>query len=464
MLAPNSRHFTSDELRQLRRSDQPLPSVTEARLVYHLGALCPACWAAVRELPPLETEPKVSNVPVVLALRTLTRPRQAQLELHAWHRLRVLEAGQRHLGFSFLMLEELCELAGSRPLETVDHLRYCAGNGVLLLHVPDAHDLQASFYSRMSTGLSRANQLQEAEEALALAKFHADQGTGRDELRVDCLRAQAMLADAENRTDRVWAAYEDAAALLENQHPADCLAEILYGLGKAMLYYSPANRIQATGIFKRALAILDRLEPGTNPRLRLSLIHRLASALLAVVVEERTAGTETKVCATLREVQEHLRGTEELYRRYATPLMRAQRAGFLAQAWLVEDHQQAVAWLREALSGFCEHGEVDEALNLELRVVLFEAKMRRLDQAIDPPAPRCFNYWQFPQQRQFYVQVRKELAELLAQSGETNRPKGFPPVKDFLAALKVELEAITSLNGPPAADAANGVSSTEEQA
>jgi len=415
MFAHASSHFTTDELREIRSRHQRLEYGTEARLVYHLADLCPACWAAIRKLPPPESELKASKAPVVLALRRLTSPHEALLELDANHRASVLAAGERVLGFCFLLLEEVRKGSPAVPRDAARYLPVCAGtvagSGVLLLHVPEAHDLHARYFSLLALALCGAKDLVQAREAVALAKFHAEKGTGLAEVRAGCLEAEASVASLENRRDRAWELLEDAAGLLVDHHPPDRRAETLLYLGTAMLAYNPGNRIQGSGIYKEALAILDRVEPGTNPRVRLHLIHQLVPVLLEIALENllnRTGGV-----ATLREAEEYLRGSESLYHRYGTPLIEAERSGYLGIILLDSDYARASIWLREATARFCELDAVDAAVNLTLRLTLFGAVKRPPGDPGDAHARLCFDVWQFPEQRRFYLQVQDRLHELL---------------------------------------------------
>ena len=447
MFEHDSFHFTTDELREIRSRHERLEYGTEARLVYHLADLCPACWAALRKLPPPESELKASRVPVVLALRRLTSPHEALLELDANHRASVLEAGERVLGFCFLLLEEVRKAAPHPPRDAARYLPVCAGtiagSGVLLLHVPEAHDLHARYFSVLALALCGAKDLVQAGEAVALAKFHVENGTGRAEVRAGCLEAEATVASLENRRDRAWELLEDASGLLVDHHPPDRRAETLLYLGIAMLAYHPGNRIQGSGIYKEALAILDRREPGTNPRLRLHLIHQLVPVLLEIALENllnRTGGV-----ATLREAEEYLRGSEALYRRYGTPLIEAERSGYLGVILLDSDYARARVWLREAIAKFCELEAVDEAVHLTLRLTMFSSVDRVPGDHAQAYARLCFNIWQFPEQRRFCIQVHERLYKMLVINRVgSSAAEGLQKLRISLGEIKEQLAGAVS--------------------
>jgi len=442
MFANDSSHFTTDELREIRRRHQRLEYGTEARLVYHLADLCPACWAAIRKLPPPESELKASKAPVVLALRRLTSPHEALLELDANHRASVLAAGERVLGFCFLLLEEVRKGSPAVPRDAARYLPVCAGtvagSGVLLLHVPEAHDLHARYFSLLALALCGAKDWVQAGEAVALARFHVENGTGSPDVRAGCLEAEATVASLENRRARAWELLEDAAGLLVDHHPPDRRAETLLYLGTAMLAYNTGNRIQGSGIYKEALTILDRMEPGTNPRLRLHLIHQLVPVLLEIALEKllnRTSGV-----ATLRETEKYLRGSEALYRRYGTPLIEAERSGYLGIISLNSDYARAKVWLRDAIAKFCELEAVDEAVNLTLRLTMFCSVDRLPGDHAQAYARLCFNIWQFPEQRRFCIQVHARLHEMLVTHRVgSGASEGLQKLRISLGAIKEQL-------------------------
>ncbi len=442
MVTHASAHFTTAELGELRSQPDLIEAPMEARLVYHLGARCPDCWSALRELPSPEDELEATDVPVVLALRRLTAPAAAVLELDACHRSSVLEAGERNLGFCFLVLEEIRKAAPSSPVAGLEYLRFSddaiSGNGVLLLHVPEAHDLHARYLTLVAGTLGRVSQSGQAAEALALARFHLDRGTGRPEIRAGCLEAEAALACAENRKDRGWSLLEDAAALLEDHDPADRRAETLLLLGNTMVSYSPSTRIQAHGIYQEALGILDGLAPGTNPRLGLSLTHQLVRLLLDLDLERRVNRIPGGAKAARKAAEKQLLGSEALYQRYATPELHGQRAAFLGFVYLETDKPSAMAWFREATECFSKAGTVDAAVDLMMRLLLIWALE---DRVADPARVQGVigrEIWRLPEQKAFYEEALVRVGTLLVpEELEGSLPESLQAIASELIKLRI---------------------------
>ncbi len=419
MFPQDSVHFTTAVLGELRSRPDQYDSAMEARLIYHL---CANCWAALRELPPSEGTPKGYGVsPVILALHRFPTSTEAVLELDVRHRASVLEAGDRNLGFCFLLLEEIRKYSPFRPVDAAMHLRFCeadfSGTGVLLLHVQDAHDLQARYLSLLVLARSNLGQLGQARDALDMARLHLAHGTGRVEVRAGFLEAEAALTCSEEGRDRGLPILEEAAALLADHHPMDHRAEILLSLGNTMLAHTSDNRTQAHGIYEEALAILDGMAPGTNPRLRLNLTHQLVRLLFDIDQEERIAGNPAEVGSARKAAKQHLLDSAALYRRYGTPTHRGERAAFLGLVSLDTDRAAAMTLFREATETFSEAYDADSALELMLRLMFLCA----VDSESGGPNPLdggiSHEIWRIPVRRLFYAHVLHSLEELLKTSG-----------------------------------------------
>ena len=414
-----SSHFKTAELRRIRRGVNRIRYGAEVRLVYHLGGLCPACWSALRELPPPESELKATDVPLVLALRRLAITPEAVLALDANHRTCVLDAGERPLGFCFLLLEEIRKIAPSTPRDAAKYLRLragaVAGSGVLLLYAREAHDYHGLYLSSLATALCGANELRQAGEAIELARFHLDHGSGRADRWAGYLEARAALARAANRRDWAWGFLEDAAALLSDHDPADRRAEILLCQANAMLADDSKKRDQAVRINREALAILDSLAPGTNPLLRVKLIHQLASIHMAVYLENRLRGTPARRSAGRKPAEKELLRSAALYRRHGTPGLRGERAGFLGLIYLDNNHSAAMDMLREATAAFAESGDVDSAVNFVLRLVY----LKMADEPTGNPDKVDWSIfheiWQLPEQGEFFHKVYKGFNEAMVE-------------------------------------------------
>jgi len=444
MFVHDSSHFTTDKFEEIRREHEPIGYATEAGLLYHLGTLCPSCWAALRELRPVEQQQlKATEVPVVLALRALTSPPEDLLARDASYRAAVAEAGERPLGFCFLLLEEVRNAAPARPRFAVKHLRSRAGaiggNGVLLVHVREAHDLQARYLSILAGTLGRAEESVQGWEALALARFHLDRGSGRAELRAGCLEAEATLAGAENRNDEARVLLERAAALLAEYQPADRRAETLLQLGDILHGPGSGNRAHAGDVYQEALAILDGLEPGTNPLLRLFLVRELVGVLLEDNLTRPLSGPVKGRRAALREAERQLLESEALYRDWAVPAICAERIGYLGLLGLEKDYEQATAWLRQASARFCELDAVDSAVDLMLRVTLRWEPDDRPGELGPLVTRTCEDVWRFKEDEKFWLKVQVRLLE-----GVTQHSREIMPA-DVFEALGMELEKLKAL-------------------
>jgi hypothetical protein len=413
---PPGPHFSVDDLVDILSTTQALGAETEARLIHHFALLCPECGAALDELPPLDD--CCPSSPTTGALSKMVTPAAAHLELTPNHRGAIAASRSRPLGFCHLLAEEAwwaveCNL----KYGVVDFLRGFFGsilaNGACLAAPREAHDLQAHLLALIAQAYSWAGDPIRAGEAVALAKLHLARGKGGPEPKASLLEVEAQLAPLKSKTATGWALLDEARRLLEGYEPADRQAEILLYRGIVTTRYREDTLWpRATAAFRQGLAILDRLEPGTNPALRLDLSHKLAAVEAELLFLNRIAGTDHEGLDAAA-IEQMVTELEPLYKQYGGARKAAERAAMLGKVFVFTDLERAQAEFHHAMGQYWRVGNWDAATKLLWDLLYL------WDKAVDCGiSGRHVSFlaglWDPPQDERFFCEVMAKFEAALA--------------------------------------------------
>jgi len=348
-----SHHFTSEELESFCRNPD---AARRMRLMRHLAAGCPACWESVERLA--GSAPRIAESPpdpVVLAVERwieLARttggdlrgpPTSAALDrLRPAHRAALLKARDERLGFCRLVIEESRELVSRNPSRATGAAREV----LALVSSPELAGLDERVYRHLralaQAHLADAYQMAEdhlaAEQAFREARSELALGSGGAEIEATVDELEADLAMAQGRYRDALELLAEAERLLRRSRPGERVAEVLLRRGFALMRLGEVE--SAREAFHGAFSLL---EGDKNSRLRLSVLHNLATA-------EVRAGD---FAAARRIMQE----AEPLYATSGYELIRVQRQWLLGIiAMHTERGDDAEALLHQALRGFLDLG------------------------------------------------------------------------------------------------------------
>ncbi|MCP4654951.1 MAG: tetratricopeptide repeat protein [bacterium] len=343
----DSDHFTSAELEAFCRHPD---AAGRMRMVRHLAAGCSCCWESVERLGrsgagTLESPPD----PVVLAVERWAELAGAAGEvspaldrLRPVHRSALLRARDERLGFCRLVIEESRELVATDPSRATQTAREV----LALVSSPELAGLDERVYRHLralaQAHLADAYQTAEdhlaAEQAFRDARSELALGNGEAEIEATVDELEADLAVAQGRYVDALGFLARAEERLGGLRPGERLAEVLVRRGFVLMRLGEVE--SARDALHRAFSLL---EGNKNPRLRLSVLHNLASA-------EVRAGDFEAARKIMREA-------EPLYAESGYELIRVQQQWLLGViATHADEPDDAESLLRRALQGFLDLG------------------------------------------------------------------------------------------------------------
>ena len=355
-------HLSFGELRHCSQAGR-LSDHDSHRLVHHMVAGCRICWGLIEGAQLSGSTLSSAPSPIVAAFRALTTDDLDRLT--PLQRLVRRRGRHWHLGFCRLVVEEHLRLIAADPKRTgVIDLSSLLKIASERLPRAQRHDLFALDHIREIEVAVRGSQIDYARKSVVRAMLQYMSGTADPELKATMLSAEARLWWRRGHRSTAIGVLNNAVEALAKGDPDldERRAEILI---ERAFYLSLSGRLaKGREVLEEALALLEALA-SPCPSLKLTVLHNLATtdANLSLVV----CGDEDKAEGRtgLAESQARIEVAGDLYERYGTPSLRAQRDALLALG-RGEPGRQIPALFRTAL-GFERSG-----LPLESAQVAFE--------------------------------------------------------------------------------------------
>jgi len=349
-------HLTIEDI--FRISRQRFESDEAKRVARHLSRNCSTCWQAVHELCSRGTG-KVSGVEDPLIASTLVRAALGCIvdaevgktpeHLRPAHAQALkLVAGAEPLAFGRLVLEEALEMALGAPGRAVallnTSLKIHSATGLSREFHREDQDLEALHHVYLAEIHRISARHDAAASELRLAESLLDETESSPEIWAAFYERKSDLARSLRRLPEAWRMAKEAEKWSEDDaSPAVQLAEVQLRLGTILT--ALGRPAEAAGLLGNTLALVKSYG---YRRLELELTHQLAVALCGDRQFEQ-------VVSTLMEAN-------DLYEKWASKLLQAQRWRLLGLGHLQENPWAAVVPLWEAAKALSSLGHEWEAL------------------------------------------------------------------------------------------------------
>ena len=337
-------HFTYADLHGICHTE-PLTDFDACRLFRHLPSGCETCWQRLSEVRCNVAELPLTTSAILAALRALTADDLDHLT--PLQRLVRRRGAGWHLGFCRLVVDESLRLAGAgaENTEIVDLslLLQLASEGYGYRR---RHDFFALDEIRHTELLVRAAYIEEARKNLVRAMMQYMAGTADRELKAALITCESHLWWRRGHRARPDSHDQRVESLSLDERRAEVLTD------RAVYLSLSGLLVRGRAMLGEARAVLDQLS-SPCPSLLLTILHNLATTEANLTLER--LGEEPAEPLDFSKMQAHLDAAADLYERFATPSLRAQREALLALA--SGELGRSFAFLYQTFLGFERGGQ-----------------------------------------------------------------------------------------------------------